>query len=122
MSEVHGDPVKPGVGLAPAVEPCERLVGADERLLRHVLGLRAIAEHVDGEPMDSWLVTPNELAKGHVVPAFGAVDKIAIGQLSHRPSGGVRAHRDGAPTPTLVHRGRDRDDLEAGREQLRAGR
>ena len=58
--EVHRDAVEPGERLAPAVEPVDGLVGADEGLLRHVLCLRAGAHQVEGEPEDAPLVAADQ--------------------------------------------------------------
>src|SRR5690606_14264407 len=93
-----------------------RLVRADERLLRHVLGLGPIPEHVDGEAMDSLLVAPDEVPERVAVAGARAAHQIAIG------GGGHACWRTHAVAPRRALAGRWAGRLEASELRFRSQR
>src|SRR4030095_2383202 len=67
-TEVDQDPVEPGRELRPAAEAPGRLEEADERLLRDVPGVLAVAQDGPGEAVRPLLVARHEEVERRLVP------------------------------------------------------
>ena len=76
---VHGDAVQPGAEVRPRLEAAQLLVGLQERLLHHVLGVRGAAGHPVRQPVDSAAVALDERPK-----------RLAVSVARQRDGGGVR--------------------------------
>jgi hypothetical protein len=55
--------------------------GANERVLRHLLGAGPIARHHDREAKETALVELNETRESHAISAANGVDRLADGAL-----------------------------------------